>query len=68
MKETEALHSRLGTKFGAKAGRNKLKHILLVEGVEVGGRKIPSGQIYSCRHRLFQINSLNLIQHLRAGQ
>ena len=47
MKETEALHSRLGTKFGAKAGRNKLKHILPVEGVEVGGRKVPSGQIYS---------------------
>ena len=61
MKETEGLHSRLGTKFSTKAGRNKLKHILLVNSVEVGGRKVPSGQIHSCRHRLFHINTLNLI-------
>lgn len=53
MKETEGLCNRLGTKFGTKAGRNKLKHILLVKSVEVGGRKVPGGQIHSCRHRLF---------------
>lgn len=42
MKEIEGLSSRPGTKLGTRAGRNKLEHILLVKGVEVGGRKFPN--------------------------